>query len=87
MATVEIREENGRGQMYVGRSNITDWITGYKITPRGDGTPKLELEMDVNTAVEITSDDQVKYSIKMPDNTNLRRAIYEKLKQEFEVSE
>lgn len=86
MPTVEIREENGIGQMYVGTTNISDWITGYKITPRPDGTPQLDLEMDINTAVEVTSEDQVKYSIKFPPNVNLRRAMYQKLKQEFEVS-
>ena len=87
MATVEIKEENGTGQMYVGEANITEWITGYKITPRANGTPLLQLDMDVNTAVEITTDDQVRYSLKLPDNSNLRRAIYNKLKEEFEVSE
>ena len=85
MPTIEIVEENGVGQIYVGDANISDWITGYKITPRADRTPLLELKMDVNTAVEITSEDQVNYSIEMPENVNLRRAIYRKLQQEFEV--
>ena len=87
MSMINIVEENGVGQMYVDNTNISTWITGYTITPRFDGTPKLDLEMDINTAVEITSEEQINYSIKMPDNINLRRAIYQKLKQEFEVIE
>lgn len=86
MADVRIKNTNDGEVVEIDKKDITDAIKSYDVfSKKGEGT-EMMIEVDVDPIIEYEEAD-LKWKLNLPDETSIRKAIYQKLKNEFEGDE
>jgi len=80
---IEILEENGEKLIRLDGTDITEYVKAYSIGVETGDPPDVKLDIDAGPEI-VFEDSQIKWNIQFPDEKNLRKAMYQKLKNEFE---
>lgn len=80
---IEILEEDGDKIIKLDGIDITEYVMDYSIGVETGDPPDVKLDIDAGPEI-VFEDSEIKWNIEFPDEKNLRKAMYQKLKNEFE---
>jgi len=84
MSTVEVnRDEKENTKLIIDGEDITNWVYEYRIIQNGTSPPEIDISMNLEPVVEL-DDANIGWRINLPEERVLRKAIYDRLKDEFE---
>ena len=86
MATVRIQDGGETRSITLDGTEVSDYITEYNADAKTDTTPMILMEVDAETEI-IFEDAEIRWKFNFPDEVKIRQAMYQTLKNEFEVSE
>jgi len=85
MATVAIQDGGETRSIKIDGVEVSQYVTEYNADAKTGTTPILLMEVDAGTEI-VFENAEVKWKFNFPDEVKIRRAMYQTLKNEFEVS-
>ena len=85
MATVRIQDGGATRSITIDGTEVSQYVTEYNADAKTGTTPILLMEVDAGTEI-VFENAEVKWKFNFPDEVKIRRAMYQTLKNEFEVS-
>ena len=84
MATVAIQDGGGTRSIKIDGVEISQYVTEYNADAKTDTTPMILMEVDAGTEI-VFENAEVKWKFNFPSEVKIRQAMYQNLKNEFEV--
>ena len=85
MATVRIQDGTAEKSIKIDGTEIGQYITEYNADAKTGTTPVILMEVDAETEI-IFENTEIRWKFNFPDEVKIRQAMYQNLKNEFEVS-
>ena len=85
MATVAIQDGGETRSIKIDGVEVSQYVTEYNADAKTGTTPMILMEVDAGTEI-VFENAEVKWKFNFPDEVKIRQAMYQTLKQEFEVS-
>ena len=85
MATVAIQDGGETRSIKIDGVEVSQYVTEYNADAKTDTTPMLLMEVDAGTEI-VFENAEIRWKFNFPDEVKIRQAMYQNLKQEFEVS-
>ena len=86
MATVTINDGGETRSIKIDGTEVGQYVKEYNADAKTGTTPMLLMEVDAETEI-IFENSEVRWKFNFPDEVKIRQAMYQTLKNEFEVSE
>ena len=85
MATVAIQDGGETRSIKIDGVEVSQYVTEYNADAKTDTTPMLLMEVDAGTEI-VFENAEIRWKFNFPEEEKIRRAMYQTLKNEFEVS-
>ena len=85
MATVRIQDGGGNRSIEIDGTEVSQYVKQYNADAKTGTTPVILMEVDAETEI-IFENAEIRWKFNFPDEVKIRRAMYQNLKNEFEVS-
>ena len=85
MATVKINDGGTTRSIMIDGVEVSQYVTEYNADAKTDTTPMLLMEVDAGTEI-VFENAEIRWKFNFPDEVKIRQAMYQTLKNEFEVS-
>jgi hypothetical protein len=85
MATVAIQDGGETRSIKIDGVEVSQYVTEYNADATTDTTPMILMEVDAGTEI-VFENAEVKWKFNFPSEVKIRQAMYQTLKNEFEVS-
>ena len=85
MATVRIQDGGENRSIEIDGTEVSNYIKEYNADAKTGTTPVILMEVDAETEI-IFENTEIRWKFNFPDEVKIRRAMYQNLKNEFEVS-
>jgi hypothetical protein len=85
MATVAIQDGGETRSIKIDGVEVSQYVTEYNADAKTDTTPMILMEVDAGTEI-VFENAEVKWKFNFPSEVKIRQAMYQTLKNEFEVS-
>ena len=85
MATVRIQDGGENKSIKIDGTEVSNYIKEYNADAKTGTTPVILMEVDAETEI-IFENTEIRWKFNFPDEVKIRRAMYQTLKNEFEVS-
>ena len=85
MATVAIQDGGETKSIKIDGVEVSQYVTEYNADAKTGTTPTILIEVDAGTEI-VFENAEIRWKFNFPDEVKIRQAMYQKLKQEFEVS-
>ena len=85
MATVRIQDGGATRSITIDGTEVSQYVTEYNADAKTGTTPMILMEVDADTEI-IFENTEIRWKFNFPDEVKIRRAMYQTLKNEFEVS-
>ena len=86
MATVAIQDGGETRSIKIDGVEVSQYVTEYNADTKTGTTPTILMEVDAETEI-IFENAEIGWKFNFPEEVKIRRAMYQTLKQEFEVVE
>jgi hypothetical protein len=84
MATVRIQDGGDTKSITIDGTEVSQYVTEYNADAKTDTTPILLMEVDAGTEI-VFENAEIRWKFNFPEEEKIRRAMYQTLKNEFEV--
>jgi hypothetical protein len=85
MATVAIQDGGETRSIKIDGVEVSQYVTEYNADATTDTTPMILMEVDAGTEI-VFENAEVKWKFNFPSEVKIRQAMYQNLKNEFEVT-
>lgn len=85
MATVRIQDGGENRSIMLDGTEVSNYIKEYNADANTGTTPMILMEVDAETEI-IFENAEIRWKFNFPDEVKIRKAMYQNLKNEFEVS-
>ena len=85
MATVRIQDGGENRSIMLDGTEVSNYIKEYNADAKTGTTPMILMEVDAETEI-IFENAEIRWKFNFPDEVKIRRAMYQNLKNEFEVN-
>jgi hypothetical protein len=84
MATVAIQDGGDTKSITIDGTEVSQYVTEYNADATTGTTPMILMEVDAGTEI-VFENAEVKWKFNFPSEVKIRQAMYQTLKNEFEV--
>jgi len=84
MATVRIQDGGDTRSITIDGTEVSQYVTEYNADATTGTTPMILMEVDAGTEI-VFENAEVKWKFNFPSEVKIRQAMYQTLKNEFEV--
>ena len=85
MATVAIQDGGGTRSITIDDTEVSQYVKEYNADAKTGTTPVILMEVDADTEI-VFENAEIRWKFNFPEEVKIRRAMYQTLKNEFEVS-
>lgn len=85
MATVRIKDGGENRSIMLDGTEVSNYIKEYNADANTGKTPMILMEVDAETEI-IFENTEIRWKFNFPDEVKIRQAMYQNLKNEFEVN-
>ena len=85
MATVAIQDGGETRSIKIDGVEVSQYVTEYNADAKTGTTPILLMEVDAGTEI-VFENAEIRWKFNFPSEVKIRRAMYQTLKNEFEVT-
>jgi len=85
MATVRIQDGTADKSIKIDGTEIGQYVTEYNADAKSGTTPMILMEVDAGTEI-VFENAEIRWKFNFPDEVKIRQAMYQNLKNEFEVT-